>query len=154
MPTSVLMRSLVLWPMSDLSPSRYVTDPWWSPYGRRGLPGVVFPGRFGAGAPITYVTARALGAPADPVSASQLGAVELEPAGGELVAQAQKREVLGLRLQHHVEVEARRRLAHEVLERDRVDEVGVGAKLRQDPGALDAPADALLLLLHRRLRRG
>src|SRR5690606_3922797 len=59
-------------------------------------------------------------------------AVEDDAARGELLAQAQEGQVLALGLEHDVELEARRRLAHEVLEADRVDEVGVGAQLGQD----------------------
>src|SRR5215204_4032479 len=59
----------------------------------------------------------------------------------ELFAQAQERQVLRLRLEHHVEVEPRGGLTHEVLEADRVDQVGVRAQLGQDDRALDPPPD-------------
>src|ERR671910_407887 len=49
--------------------------------------------------------------------------------GGELLAQPQQRQVLGLGLEHDVEVQAGRGLAQEVLERDRVDHVGMRAQL-------------------------
>ena len=66
------------------------------------------------------------------------------PARLELLAQAQQREVLRLGLEHHVEVEAGGGVAQEVLERERVDQVGVGAELREDERALDPPADLRL----------
>src|SRR5919199_4409862 len=69
-------------------------------------------------------------------SARHRDGVEVDAAGRQLLAQPQEGEVLGLGLEHDVEVEAGGGLAEEVLEPDRVDEVGVRAQLRQHPRAL------------------
>ena len=72
---------------------------------------------------------------------------------GELAAQSQQRDILRLRLQHHVELGPAPASAQELLEGDRVDQLGVRSKLRKDERALHAPAAAAHALPGRRLRR-
>src|SRR3954451_12213038 len=71
----------------------------------------------------------------------------------ELVTKSQQREVLALGLEHDVELARPCRLREELAEGDRVDQIGVGAQLRQHPFADGAPADLACALLERGLRR-
>jgi hypothetical protein len=78
----------------------------------------------------------------------------VQPARGELLAQAQERQVLGLGLEHDVHLEAGRGARDELLEADRVDEVRVARAAGEHERALHPPAHLLLALLHVRARGG
>jgi hypothetical protein len=73
--------------------------------------------------------------------------LDLESAPLELVPQPEQREVLGLGLEHYVEVASAGGVTEKVLEAERVDEIGVGAELRENQAPLDTPPIAALALL-------
>lgn len=62
-----------------------------------------------------------------------------EPTLPQLLAEPDERQILGLRLEHHVEVAVARDLVQEALEAGGVHEVGVRAQLGKHQTALDPP---------------